>query len=185
MTTVTAAPNKPLWAAFASSSPLWVVLSVCGAVGSSGLGVSGGRAGSPLGRHNKETPSTAVPTPPCIPLRHAVDEGVPPLPGPHRVPAAEQGLTDTLQRGVGPVGLAGAIVEDTLDEAGGTGFALVARVAGVAQAGVEQRVVAHVNVRIGHILGAATSRWHWEDRKKRERVITTERFAPSGPGSLC
>lgn len=60
-------------------------------------------------------------------------------------------------------------MKDTLDEAGGTGFALVARVAGVAQAGVEQRVVAHINVCVGHILGAATSHWHWEDRKKKER----------------
>ena len=88
---------------------------------------------------------------------------VSPLPGPHRVPAAERGLTDALQRGVGPVGLGGAIAEDALDEAGGTGFALVARVAGVAQAGVEQRVVPHIDVRVGHVPGAAASCWRWRE----------------------
>lgn len=95
-----------------------------------------------------------------------------PLPGPHHVLAAERGLTDALQRGVGPVGLSGTVAEDALDEAGGTGFALVARVAGVAQAGVEQHVVAHVDVRVGHVLGAAASRRRWNgagDKKKRWR----------------
>lgn len=68
---------------------------------------------------------------------------------------------------MGPVGLAGTVTEDALDEAGGTGFALVAGVAGVAQVGVEQRVVAHVNVSVGHIFGAAASRWHWMGVKKK------------------
>lgn len=83
-----------------------------------------------------------------------------PLPGPHCIPAAERGLTDALEGGVGPVRLAGTITEDALDEAGGTSFALVAGVAGVAQAGVKQHIVAHVNVSVGHIFGAAALRWH-------------------------
>lgn len=94
---------------------------------------------------------------------------VSPLPGPHRVAAAERGLTDALQRGVGPVGLGGAVAEDALDEAGGTGFAFVARVAGVAQAGVEQCVVAHIDVRVGYVLGVAASRWRCGGDKRKKR----------------
>lgn len=98
------------------------------------------------------------------------------IPGPHHIPVADQGLTDALQRGVGPVGLGGAVTEDALDEGGGPSFPLVARVAGVAQASVEQRVVAHVDVSVGHVLGTAASCWHWggSGKSHQSMEITVE-----------
>ncbi|XP_050181417.1 uncharacterized protein LOC126645257 [Myiozetetes cayanensis] len=68
-------------------------------------------------------------------------------------------LTDALERGVCPRGPGGAVPQDALDEVGSAGFPLVARVAGVAQERVQPRAVPSLDVRVGHGLGAAASRW--------------------------
>lgn len=128
--------------------------------GSSGLGVCRGRAGSPWGKTQRgdAVSATATPHPP------------PPHPRIHRVPkATRRDLTDALKAGGRPDGF--GVVEDALDEAGGAGFALVARLAGVAQAGVELRAVARIDVRVVHGLGAAASHCHGGGKIKI-KVIT-------------
>lgn len=108
-----------------------------------------------MSKHNKDTINSSNTT-----LSH-------PSPHPHCIPTLEtRPLTDALQLSGCPDRL--VTDEDALDEGGGASFALVAQLAGVTQDGVDQRRVARVDDRIGHVLGAAALYCYKGGKEKRE-----------------